>query len=452
MSDALSFPPSWRDKGLADAGRVATEQRPIVYDMSHLIARLRAQTGTGIDRIDLAYASHFFSLTERGEAARYGPVSPRLIASDWAREFTRAAQGAWTKAPSPQAEALWAWLDGPPGAAFKPRLGAWSRNGAPAWGRKALSWVGYLIGSARRVVPQRAVYINVGYHRFEHPKFFAWLAARPDVDGVFMIHDLLPLDYPEYFEPGEGDKFRERISTALRYGRAFLVSTETVRRRLEREIEARGLEPRPIWTQPFPSPLAEFSAADLTRREVKHPYFVIVGTIEPRKNHLLLLQIWRQMARRMASPPRLVIVGGRGWENEQVLDLLDRCEIIAPHVAETSNLGSRELAELMAGARAVLVPSFDEGYGLPIVEALALGTPVVASDTESAREVSQGRARLIAAVDGPGWAREIERLATDDDYRDSLKQRAAGFAAPNWRDYFASLDRFIAELGASRRN
>ena len=43
-------------------------------------------------------------------------------------------------------------------------------------------------------MPPRAVYINVGYHRFEHPRFFSWLAARPDVDGVFMIHDLLPLD------------------------------------------------------------------------------------------------------------------------------------------------------------------------------------------------------------------------------------------------------------------
>ena len=453
MSAVLSLLSNRGDKsdGVAEASFATAASRPIVYDMSHLIARLRAETGTGIDRIDLAYASHFFSPAEQGEAVRYGSRSPRLIGGAWAKGFTRAAQGVWTPAETPQAEALWAWLEAPPGVAAKPRPSLNSRHSAPAWGRKLLSWAGYLVGNARRVVPPRAVYINVGYHRFEHPRFFAWLAARPDVDGVFMIHDLLPLDYPEYFEPGETEKFDDRIATALRFGRAFLVSTETVRRRLQQEIAARGLAPRPIWARPFPSPLGEFPGETLTRRAAKRPYFVVIGTIEPRKNHLLLLHVWRDLARRMAAPPRLAIVGARGWENEQVLDLLDRCEILAPHVVETSNLGSRELAELIAGARAVLAPSFAEGYGLPIVEALAQGTPVVASDTESAREVSQGRARLLSPLDGAGWAAEIERLATDDDYQQSLKMRAAGFVAPNWRDYFLSLDRFIAELEDSER-
>ncbi len=453
MTAALSLLPNTRnnDIGVVKPGFASAASRPIVYDMSHLIARLRAETGTGIDRIDLAYASHFFSLSEHGEAARYGSSSPRLIASAWAKGFTRAAQDAWTQAETAQAAALWAWLEAQPGATPKPRFGPRSRNSAPAWGRRLLSWAGYCVGSARRVVPSRAVYINVGYHRFEHPRFFAWLAARPDVDGVFMIHDLLPLDYPEYFEAGETEKFRERISTALRYGRAFLVSTETVRRRLQQEIAARGLAPRPIWAQPFPSPLAEFSVATAPRRAAGRPYFVVVGTIEPRKNHLLLLHVWRDLAARMAAPPRLVIVGARGWENEQVLDLLDRSEVIAPHVAETSNLTSRELAELMAGARAVLAPSFAEGYGLPIVEALALGTAVVASDTEAAREVSQGHARLLSPLDGAGWAAEIERLSRDDDYHRVLKRRAAGFVAPQWRDYFDSLDRFIAGLSATER-
>ena len=446
MNEALSLHAALRAGGASFAKTAAagTAARPIVYDMSHLIARLRAETGTGIDRIDLAFATHFFSTTFQGEAVRYGRGPPRRIAATWAREFTRAAQQVWTKAETGQTEALWAWLEGPPGAHPRLRPAARSRNSAPAWSRRLLSWSGFLVGDARRAVPPRAVYINVGYHRFEHPRFFSWLAARPDVDGVFMIHDLLPLDYPEYFAPGEADKFRARIATALRYASAFLVSTEAVRQRLQREIGARGLAPRPIWAHPFPSPLAEYEGAG---RKPPQPYFVVIGTIEPRKNHLLLLNLWREMARQ-ATPPRLVLVGARGWENEQVLDMLDRCEILAPHVAEASNLGSRHLAELISGARAMLAPSFEEGYGLPIVEALALGVPVVASDTQAAREVSQGRARLLSAIDGEGWRREIERLAGDDDYHAAQTARAAGFVAPNWRDYFASLDQFLAGLGS----
>jgi glycosyltransferase involved in cell wall biosynthesis len=447
VNEALSLHPALRAgaAGLAKTAAPGATPRPVVYDMSHLIARLRAETGTGIDRIDLAFATHFFSTTLHGEAVRYGSGPPRRIAAAWAQEFTRAAQQVWTQAETAQTQSLWAWLDAPPGARPRPRPQPRSRNSAPAWGRRLLSWAGHFIGNARRAVPPRAVYINVGYHRFEHPRFFAWLAQRPDVDGVFMIHDLLPLDYPEYFAPGEADKFRARIATALRYAGAFLVSTEAVRRRLQREIEARGLPERPIWAQPFPSPLADYQTAG---RKPARPYFVVIGTIEPRKNHLLLLNLWREMARQ-ATPPRLVLIGARGWENEQVLDMLDRCEILSPHVAEVSNLGSRDLAELIAGARAVLAPSFEEGYGLPIVEALALGVPVVASDTEAAREVSQGRAHLLSPIDGEGWRREIERLAADDDYHAAQKARAAGFKAPNWRDYFAALDQFLAGLRAA---
>ncbi len=421
------------------------QETRIVYDLSHLIARLRAQTGTGIDRIDLAFASHFMSGPTPSVGSRYGLGRPRMIDGGWAQTFIRAAQKVWIEDDGGRAGAMWSWLGAPaqPGAG-KPRVAPRSRLSAAAWARRLLSWTGSLAGSLRRAVPQGAVYVNIGYHRFEHPRFFAWLGGRPDVAGVFMIHDLLPLDYPEYFAPGEADIFRARIGTALRYGRAFLVSTEAVRRRLEREIAERGLAPRPIWAQLFPSPLADFAAPapHLTR----HPYFVVIGTLEPRKNHLLLLHLWRELAKGGAMPPRLVIVGKRGWENEQVLDLLDRSKALAPHVLEVSDLPSGDLAALISGARAVLAPSFDEGYGLPIVEALALGTPVVASDSEAAREVSQGRATLLSPIDGAAWRREVERLASDDAYQGAQRARASGFVAPSWRDYFASLDVFLAHM------
>ncbi len=451
MSNAFLLPDRtrWERRELAFAALPEPrKRRPVVYDMSHLIARLRADTGTGIDRIDLAFASHFFAAPGQSEAVRYGFGQPRLIAGDWAAKFTRAAQRVWTRDENPQTEALWAWLAAASGEAAKPQLSLPSRVSAPAWGRRLLSWTGRFVSDPRRRVPHAAVYINVGYHRFEHPRFFSWLDKRPDVDGVFMIHDLLPLDYPEYFEPGEAAKFRARIATALQYGRAFLVSTEAVRRRLQQEIAARGLEPRPIWAQRFPSPLADYTTSVAPRRTAQ-PYFVVIGTIEPRKNHLLLLNIWRALARRSATPPRLVIVGARGWENEQVVDMLDRCETLAPHVAEVSHLGSPALAELIAGARAVLAPTYEEGYGLPVVEALAIGTPVIASDTPALREASQGRACLLSPLDGEGWRHEIERLAYDESYRAALKARAAGFVAPNWRDYFASLDQFLASLRAT---
>ena len=454
MSDALFLAPAVWEKRARPAPAVASavargERRPVVYDITHLIARLPVNAASGIDRIDLAFASHFFNAAAPCEAVRYGSGAPRRITPNWALEFTRTAQNVWTKPKSEPAQALWRWLESAPGEAEKPGLADFACIAAPDWRQRLLRWLGYFMGRPRYSVPEGSVYINVGYHRFEQPRFFEWLGARADVDGVFMIHDLLPLDYPEYFAPGEAGKFRARIETALNYGRAFLVSTEAVARRLRSEIAARGLDPRPIWTHPFPSPLADFAPA--ARHPVKHPYFVVVGTLEPRKNHLLLLNLWRQMARTMANPPRLVIVGARGWENEQVFDMLERCQACAPHIVEVSNLASRDLAEFMVNARAVLAPSFDEGYGLPIVEALTLGVPVVASDSEAAREVSQGLARLLSPLDGEGWAREIERLATDPIYAATQRAQAAAFTPPTWRGYFAALDDFLSDLRASDR-
>ena len=414
---------------------VNRRQRPIVYDVTHLIARLRGRTGTGIDRIDLAFTGEF----DR-EAVRYGLAGPRIVEPAWGRRFAESAEEVWTREAQGRASRLWDWLDARDDRPYA-RIGPPPAYNASAWRRRLLAWAGHVVGAGR--IPQGAIYLNICHHRFEESRYFDWIGARPDVSAVFMIHDLLPLDYPEFFAPGEADKFRARIATALRWGHAFLTASYSVRRRLQAEISARGLPERPIWTSPFPSPLAGFTPRPAPGRP---PYFVVVGTIEPRKNHLLLLHLWREWARERSKPPRLVIVGNRGWENAQILAQLDRSPALSPYVAEVSDLSSADLAELISGARALLAPSFDEGYGLPPVEALALGTPVVASDSPVAREVSQGRATLLSPLDGPAWRHEIERLASDGDYWETQRARARRFVAPQWRDYFRSLQDFLFEL------
>ena len=108
---------------------------------------------------------------------------------------------------------------------------------------------------------------------------------------------------------------------------------------------------------------------------------VICSTIEPRKNHLLLLEVWRELVRRDGpGTPKLVLVGGRGWKFEAVAALLDRSPALRGHVVEASGLTTPSLKRLLDGARALLMPSFAEGYGLPVVEAQIAGVPVIASD------------------------------------------------------------------------
>jgi glycosyltransferase involved in cell wall biosynthesis len=138
------------------------------------------------------------------------------------------------------------------------------------------------------------------------------------------------------------------------------------------------------------------------------PYFVICSTIEPRKNHLLILQVWRELVRREgAGAPKLVIVGGRGWKFEAVAALLDRSPVLRGHVIEVSGLTTPSLKQLLDGARALLMPSFAEGYGLPVVEALSAGVPVIASDIPVFRKICGNRAKLISPLNGEAWLETI---------------------------------------------
>lgn len=423
-------------------------ERSVVFDLTHLVSRLPKRPTSGIDRIDLAYATHFAGDCT-GTMAHYGLRKPHLIPAVEAASLVRLSRSLWDSdeaAGGEEFQAVREWLAASP-VEGRPKP-AWRRARGGVAGtlvRRLQQARGRLLHDWRLALPDRAVYLNVAQHLFEHQIFFRWIAARDDLRAVFMIHDLLPLDYPEYFSAPNLGIFRRRIATALNHAHAFLVSTSAVKARLEREFRSQGLSPRPIHVEPFPSPLGTGSGPPVGTAP-GHPYFLALGTIEPRKNHLTLLHVWRRLAARAPQAPRLVIVGSRGWENEQVADILDRSLTVEGHVLELSGLPSANLAELIRGSRGLLAPSFDEGYGLPVVEALSLGTPVVASDIAVFREVAQGKATFLSPLDGLAWASAIERLANDDSVLAEKRAEAARFVPPTWPEHFAALEAFLTSL------
>ena len=142
----------------------------------------------------------------------------------------------------------------------------------------------------------------------------------------------------------------------------------------------------------------------------KGPVFVVLGTIEPRKNHLLLFNLWREMAADGVAP-HLIVIGRRGWMNDNIVAMLDHCAAIQPYVHEATGLTDREIAAVLGSAKALLFPSFAEGLGLPVLEAKAAGLPVIASDTPALREIAAEGTQFLSPLDGPGWRRAIETAA-----------------------------------------
>jgi glycosyltransferase involved in cell wall biosynthesis len=142
-----------------------------------------------------------------------------------------------------------------------------------------------------------------------------------------------------------------------------------------------------------------------------------------------------------------VLVGRRGWEAENVVDLLERCEAIRPHVVEVSGLSTHGLAALTRSCTALLMPSFTEGYGIPIVEAAASGVPVVASGIPVHREIAEGFAAFLDPLDGLGWGRAVEDLSRPGSgLRQTLAQRLDGYAGPTWAAHFEQADALLDAL------
>jgi glycosyltransferase involved in cell wall biosynthesis len=181
------------------------------------------------------------------------------------------------------------------------------------------------------------------------------------------------------------------------------------------------------------------------------PYFVCVGTIEPRKNHLLLLHLWRAMVERHGADavPKLVLIGRRGWENEQVIDLLERCPALRNVVEEHAGLPDRTVQGMIAGARGLLLPSFAEGYGMPVTEALALKVPVLCSDLPALREAGGDVPLFLDPLDGPGWQRAIDDLtAPDSAARQAQAKRLVDWHAPTWPQHIAIALDLLHKLAA----
>ncbi len=229
-----------------------------------------------------------------------------------------------------------------------------------------------------------------------------------------------------------------------------------------RSSSARPRSPTPsalIWSgpgglRPF---LSRRSAGDLPTAAIPQgappegrdaPYFVCVGTIEARKNHLLLLNLWRRLAAELGpAAPRLVLIGQRGWLTQNVIDMLERCPALRGLVIERNALPDAEMARVIRGARALLLPSFAEGFGFPVIEALALGVPVLCSDLPALRETGGAVPDYLDPLDGRGWRTAIlDYAAPQSPRREAQLRRLADWRPPRWEDHFAAVRRLIAQI------
>lgn len=251
--------------------------------------------------------------------------------------------------------------------------------------------------------------------------------------GVFvpMVHDVIPLNFPEYGRPREQKRHQQRMDSVARLADGILVPSEAVRQDLKTILpEGNKIS---IWAVPHGTPSVGFSEDNSI--VPKRPFFVYLSTIEPRKNHLMLLHAWRKMVETAPdNAPILVLVGKRGWENENIIDLLDRSRALRPYLLEYNNLSDGQVSRLLEASRALVFPSLTEGYGLPVAEALSMKVPVICSDIPVLREVGGQVPDYIDPLNGTAWADIIMEYTGNGPRRQAQLQRMHMWKPFTWKD------------------
>lgn len=391
------------------------------YDLSRLALRLGRPVPSGIDRLDLLWARAAFSSDTNTAGIVTGVLGQRVVPKATALAILKLAGERWDTsapgAPDPVFDDIRAWLLGH-GIAQPPRPASGARDTASTafklFRSVSLGRDGIFPGRSPRIaLPRGATYVNISQFPLALPRITQWLDRRPDLDSVVMIHDMLPLSHPEFFPPGEYRQHVRLIERAAKVARILVVTGDVVKRALASYIADRGLRLPNIAVVPPPLDPIFHEPATIDTDLRRHPYFIVCGTIEPRKNHLFLLHVWRELAAELGpATPKLVIVGARGWDCENVVDLLERSPTVRPYVREVAGLGTRALKKLMDNSRAMLMPTFAEGYGLPVAEALAAGVPVLTTAVPALLPHAEHDCiSVLDPIDGAAWRTAIKKAA-----------------------------------------
>ena len=295
------------------------------------------------------------------------------------------------------------------------------------------------------------------WHRLRRPRLHIGADNDNDIDIVFApslaippsgtrplvvtIHDVATLHYPQHFTK-RGVRFHRRgLDLARRHASAIIVPSNFVRA----ELTTLGFSPERVHAIPHgvridPAPSDDTINSELHGAGVDGPFVVFVGTLEPRKGVTTLIRAMR-VARVAVPELQLVIAGPRGWGSIDGVEDLEE-----PWIHELGHVDDTRLDALYRRAVLCALPSRYEGFGFPVIEAMARGCPVAVANTTSLPETAAGAGLVIDVDDHEAWAEAITRVTHETTFAENL--RSLGLARVReltWsRTAAAHLDAFYA--------
>ena len=315
--------------------------------------------------------------------------------------------------------------------------------------RTASRWSGASAGCFRR----GDVLITLGAEwEYSFLPLLPELKIRAGIRVIGCCHDLIPIKFPQWCLPYVAEQFPVYLRQLARACDTIVCVSDTSLTELRNTLREFG-EPIPKLTRIHLGCRLPSAGGGIVSEQVSSlvgkPFILFVSTIERRKNHEVLYRAFHRLAEQHgpANLPVMVFVGGRGWGVDELLHDISLDPLTQGLIRILNTVSDSELGILYQNALFCVFPSLDEGWGLPVAEALAFGKPVICSDRGALREVGTDFAEYVDPWDLPGWVHAIEGLWLDTAHREQVEERIKRlYRRPLWSETALSLIRAAQAL------
>lgn len=277
------------------------------------------------------------------------------------------------------------------------------------------------------------------------------LKQSTGVRYVVTCYDMIPVLFPDFYAPAEVDGFARFWRDILPVADRVLAISECTRRDLDVWVRAQKLISPPVSLVPLASAVGAADAqvdAVLPAGLTPGRYVLMVATIEPRKGHRLLLDVWRALMARgvpQALGFTLVLVGRRGWKTDDLQR--DLASLEGPHLRHLDAVRDPLLERLYRDCAFTVLPSAYEGFGLPVIESFSHGRAAIASTGGALPEVAGTLAPCLPPDDHHAWEARLEAWMTGSDERTAFEARIrTSFHRPTWQDVADAFRRAALEV------
>lgn len=289
------------------------------------------------------------------------------------------------------------------------------------------------------VIPDR--YLTILWYRLHFPLLANYFTGPADIyhgldfvlpplskktRKVVTVYDLAFLEHPETAVPSLAAYLNKVVPEAVERADVVAAISHTTKQALIKHYHAPAekITVIPCGVGAQFQGVTDPVVLEETRRkfDLQQPFLFSVGTLEPRKNHIGLIRAFHEVQQRNKSSLMLAIAGGKGWMYEETENVVRELKL-EDKVRFLGRISERELITLYSLAEMFAFPSFFEGFGIPPLEAMACGAPVITSNTSSLPEVAGDAALLVDPYDIHAIADAIQRLAENAQLREELRQK-----------------------------